>query len=1439
MNKSMDFNPGITETQQVASILLSQEGLILQFSEIASRLTGWAAEVAVGMQVEQCVEILLLDGNPASIFELAQNQIAGLQAVLVSRHQPSNPLPVSLSLMLIKGAASEEDRILINAVSELSSDTKKTSDTIKNHLTARALFNLDWQGSPLAVIRWNTRLEVEQWNPGAERIFGFRTEQALGKNAYDLIVPEHRFSSVESEFEDLLGLTEGTSGLYENVTADGRQIFCEWHNTPLTDESGTALGLITLAQDVTERIQVQQQLLRNEERFRTYFEQSLTGISIIDPDLGWIDVNQQLCRMLGYSREELLSVDWKDLSPDKERRAAFELSKKFLVGELDQVSFESKRICKDGSVIYVEVNTNVVRTPDGGVDYLISQILDITERTLERRHLDRTLALLVSISDALPDLVYFKDQKGVYQRVNKAVEKLTSRSNHQYVGLTDGDLFPIDVVTLLKQQDIELTNNIDDDKPLEFEDWHAVAGGELRCYNTRKIVVRDSEDRAMGILGISRDITELKQAQQALSYSQTIIDLTVDMMILFDDNGCCLSANRAYCEAFLISPKNIVGMHWSEINHQQPTTHAQIAESHRRCLAGEIVVIEKQVLLPGLGVCFAAIRLTPDKDESGQIKGLVVTIHDNSDLERAGEELRRYEKILSATHDLMSFVTPDYKLVAVNDAYEQFFGVTREHILGKNLSELFGSEKALEAVRPHYEQCMKGEVVEFQLALTHPSTGGEHFFELTYYPYRGEDGVISGIAVSGRDITARRKTERELGRYKDIVSASQDYMGMLDRQYRFVALNKPYESYFGLPASEILGKTVLELYGDREMFEQVFKPAYDRALSGETVSYEQKVHQPSTGDPGWAEFRYYPSYSEEGDVVGLVINVRDITSNKKAEFKMKQLSQAVELSPSAVMICDAAGLIEYINPAFEHTSGYSFEEVQGKTPFGIDIYSESDENYSGVVEKITSGVSWSGEVQSRKKTGEIYWENVFFSPIHNDEGEISHYLAVKEDISLRRQQEEQLARQAYYDPMTDLPNRMLAFERLRQAMARADRSGCMVAAIFIDLDHFKNINDTLGHSCGDQLLIESANRLKNCIRTEDTVARLGGDEFLVLLTDLRRVESTQPVIDKIIDCFNETFKLGGNELHVTASIGISVYPNDAQEESDLLRNADTAMYHAKAKGRNQFKFFTEEMDAEAHERLSIEVELRHALEREELFLEYQPVVDGYSGHVVGFEALARWQSPTFGLVPPNKFIPIAEETGLIHEIGLWVLNEACATLTRFREQGFERLRVAVNVSSKQFQDFGLVDSVKQALTSAEIPPYCLALEITETVLLEERDEVTEILHRLTQLGVQLSVDDFGTGYSSLSYLKKYPFNTLKIDRSFIQNIVDDADDLNLTKAIIAMAHALHLEVVAEGVEDKVQLALLRAESCDFVQGYLISRPISADALLEFVRETNQ
>ncbi|MBV1959197.1 MAG: PAS domain S-box protein, partial [Pseudomonadales bacterium] len=1192
MNEAIDFRPIKATEQQLASVILSRGGLIVQLNDVASTIIGCAIETVLGKPMEHYFELLLENDAPVQLLQCAESQASGIQAKMVSRHQPTISIPVSISLMLIAGANKNEDRILINLIPQVSLANSK------NAQIARAIFECEWLDASLSVIALNTRMEIEQWSPGAEKIFGYSAEQTVGQHVNDLIIPDHRLSDVKIEFAELLGLTEGIFGVYENVTADGRQIFCEWHYTSLVDERGVVIGVVTLAQDVTGQLQAQQQLQQSEKRFRDYFEQSLTGISIVDPVLGWIDVNQQLCQMLGYSREELLSVGWKNVLSEKERLADLALSKQIMTGEIDQVSFESKRICKDGSVITVEVNTNAVRSANGEVDYFISQILDVTERTQKSRQLDQTLAVLEGISDALPDLVYFKDRKGVYQRVNKATEKLSLRSNDQWVGLEDADLFPSDVATLLKQQDIELMNNIDRDKPLEFENWRAVARGEPRCYNTRKILVRDSDGRVMGILGISRDITELKQAEQALSYSRTIVDLTDDMMALYDSNGYHLSANRAYCDAYQIAPEDVVGMHLGEVVTQSPETLSYILENHRRCLAGETVTTTAQVTFPGLGSRHVIAKDSPYRDETGEIVGLVVTIHDISDLEEASENLRRYDQILSATHDLMSFVTPDYRLAAVNDAFVRFFGFEREDVLGaKNLLQVAGREELFDQFRSRYDRCLGGEVLDFEQALASPITGEQHIFEVNYYPYQDENGVITGIVSSARDITARRRTEDDLSCYKDIVSASQDYMAMLDRQYRFVALNKPYESYFALPASEIIGKTILDIYGDSEKFEQIFKPAYDRALSGKVVCYEQKMYHPGTGEPGWAEFRYYPSYNDEGKAVGLVVNVRDITDRKQAEFKLKQLSQAIELSPSAVMICDAEGLIEYVNPAFERTSGHNLSEIVGRTPFEIEIYNRTDENFPGVIDKITAGLTWSGETQSRKKTGEAYWENVFFSPIHNDEGEISHYLAVKEDITLRRQQEEQLAKQAYYDQLTELPNRMLAFERLRQAIVRADRNDHMVAVIFIDLDHFKAINDTLGHGYGDKLLEAAGNRLKNCIRSEDTVARLGGDEFLVLLTDLTRIESTQPVIDKIIACFNRPFEIVRNELHITASLGIAVYPNDSNEVSGLLRNADTAMYHAKAKGRNRFNFFTEEMDAEAHQRLNIEFELRNALER--------------------------------------------------------------------------------------------------------------------------------------------------------------------------------------------------------------------------------------------------
>lgn len=550
-------------------------------------------------------------------------------------------------------------------------------------------------------------------------------------------------------------------------------------------------------------------------------------------------------------------------------------------------------------------------------------------------------------------------------------------------------------------------------------------------------------------------------------------------------------------------------------------------------------------------------------------------------------------------------------------------------------------------------------------------------------------------------------------------------------------------------------------------------------------------------------------------------------------------SRAIESNENPIMVTGTAQdgyAIRYVNPAFVRVTGYTAEEA-----IGLNCrFLQGDEHDQPELELLRAALKEEHKVhvvlRNYRKDGTAFWNELSISPVRDVRGRVTHFVGEIVDVTVRRQEQEQLQHQATHDALTGLPNRNLLTDRLRQAISYAQRYQRMVAVAFLDLDKFKHINDTLGHDTGDQLLKIVAERLSACVRDSDTVARLGGDEFVLVLYDQANEDITYHATQRVLSSISEPMVIAGREMTVTCSIGFAVYPQDGQDAETLIKNADTAMYRAKELGRDNFQFYTEELHSRINERLAMETGLRRALEHDEFELHYQPRVDLSSGKVTALEALIRWNHPELGQIEPRRFVPLAEELGLIHRIGDWVLRESCRQQAAWQKAGVADLPISVNISSPQFLQKDFTKLLTRVLLDTPLDASRLELEITESLSMQDPEASIRVLRELRSMGVRVTIDDFGTGYSNLHYMKQFPVDTIKLDQSFVQDIVRNPEDLAISNAVISMAHSLHLKVTAEGVESVTQLALLADHGCDEMQGYYFSAPLPVDHCTALLRE---
>ena len=906
-----------------------------------------------------------------------------------------------------------------------------------------------------------------------------------------------------------------------------------------------------------------------------------------------------------------------------------------------------------------------------------------------------------------------------------------------------------------------------------------------------------------------------------------VLDRIGDGVFLADaSSGLLVEANNRAGELLGYSRDEVLGRYVWEISTRFAdagswqewgaglTEQVRVVNSDFRCRDGSLLPVEVRVYRVQEGQRFLQVAIFRDATAARKIETAL----------REGE--RYYRHVIDSAVDGYFAMDTQRRFIEVNDTLCNLFGYPRDEWLGKtpidfiteeSRAELIAKMKLIDTTDHRRYQLMarRKDGTPFPILLnntTHRNEKGEVL---------GSFGFITDLTPIVEAQRAVAESERDL---RGILDDLQDTYYRTDINGIITRASRSVKQLLGYEVEEFVGRRLADSYCSPEEREEFL--ARMRANGGHIVGGESRLRH-RDGHEVWVRTTAHFMKDAAGNIIGVEGTTRDNTRQRQVEEELRLAAKVFESSGEAIMITDADGCMISVNQAFSMVTGYGVGDAVGRNASMLASGRHDREFFNDMWHELLETGYWHGEIWNRRRDGEIFPEWLGISSVRDAEGKITHFVGIFSDISERKAAEAKIAFLAHHDPLTGLPNRLLLKDRMEQAIAHGERTGNSVALLFVDLDRFKAVNDSFGHPMGDALLRDAAQRLLACVRDSDTISRHGGDEFLVVLTDLQSSEVPAQIATKIMAALCTPFHIGVHEATISASVGISVYPEDGAGFDELLQKADTAMYHAKQSGRDAFRFYTERMNADAQERLDLHGRLRRALEREEFVLYYQPLIDLKSGSIVGGEALVRWQSPEQGLVAPGQFIPAAEHSGLIVPLGEWVLQEACRELAYWHAQGSRQLSMAVNISSIQFRRGDVEEMVLRALAASGASPAALELELTESILIDGAEQVLATIGRLQTLGVRLAIDDFGTGYSSLAYLKRFNVDKLKIDQSFVRDIVTDRDDAAIVRAVIQMAGSLDLKVVAEGVETEAVAAELRAMHCDLVQGYHFGRPMPA------------
>jgi diguanylate cyclase (GGDEF)-like protein/PAS domain S-box-containing protein len=1042
------------------------------------------------------------------------------------------------------------------------------------------------------------------------------------------------------------------------------------------------------------------------------------------------------------------------------------------------------------------------------------------------------IASFKSLTERTDDYIFLKNRNHVILAASRSLPEFTEAAIEaaELVGKTDYDLRPeavADASYRLESQVFAEGQRVNEIQQLERR------GGAKRWIDNRKYPINGPGGEIIGILGIAPDITEYLEAEAKLRENEKLLQLFIEhapvALAMFDREMRYLAASRRWAEDHCVDSHEIIGRSHYEVN---PDIPERWKETHRRGLAGESQCVEEDQYRPSGGVMeWIRWQITPWRGADGSVGGIVMFYEDITERKKAeaalGESKELLQLFIKHAPVAMAMFDREMRYVAASQRWLEENAPAGQEIIGRSHYEVVSGIP--ECWKEAHRRGLAGETLRNDEDRVERVDGTVTWNRWAVIPWRTAEGGVGGIILFAEDVTNWKRAEMEFAASKELlqlfIQNAPAALAMLDREMRYVAASRRWLEMHALGNAEIVGHSHYEFFS---RIPDSWREEHRRCLAGEKIEVCERELTMADGSVRWVRREILPWRDGDGSVGGIVILTEDTTERRQAEERLRLAATVFTGAREGILITDPRGKILEVNDAFTRITGYMREEVQGRNPRMLQSGLQSRDFYKNMWDCLIRDGLWSGEVWNRTKGGDIYPEMLNIYAIRDAAGQVKQYVGLSTDITEVKQHEQQLELAAHYDALTGLPNRALLADRLRQAMAHAHRRGHLLGAAYFDLDGFKAINDKYGHASGDALLTAVALRMKRVLHEGDTLARLGGDEFAAVILDLPDSDACLATLTHMLAAAAEEVRIGDVPMRVTASAGVAFYPQAEEVDADtLLRQAGQALYEAKLAGKNRYSIYDPGQDLMTRSRHENIEHVRRALAAHELVLYYQPKVNMRTGKVIGAEALLRWQHPERGLLPPGLFLPVIEDHPLTVEVGEWAIESALSQMEAWQESGFE-LPVSVNVSAFELQQPDFVDRLRARLAAHPcVKPSHLELEVVETSALQNVTLSAQVLAACREAGVQISVDDFGTGYSSLVYLKRLPANVLKIDQSFVRDMLDDSENLTILKGVLGLAEAFRRQVIAEGMETVDHGLMLLQLGCDCAQGYGIARPMPA------------